>query len=164
MTYDIYRYIFYGGAGLAVLCFAVTIVLFFVLRIPEVIGYLTGSTARKAIEKIRHESEDGSAGQSEAEEVSRKRNKIGNVINSPVNKGIPTDDGAIATSKIGTDRLSSEAKQSYETSLLNSSDMNETTVLSAKGIGETTVIGQQKLNDFIIEDEIVFIHTDEIIC
>ena len=56
MTYDVYRYIFLGGAGLAALCLILSIVLFFVLRIPSVIGDLTGSTAKKAIESGLYET------------------------------------------------------------------------------------------------------------
>ena len=50
MTYDIYRYIFIGGAVLAGLMLVLSIVLFIVLKIPSVIGDLSGSTAKKAIE------------------------------------------------------------------------------------------------------------------
>ena len=49
MTYEIYHWIFIGGAILAGLMLALTVLLFFRYRIPRVIGDLTGSTARKAI-------------------------------------------------------------------------------------------------------------------
>ena len=61
MTYEIYRYIFYGGLILSGLMLAVTVVLFFVLRIPNVIGDLTGANARKAIESIRNQNEQPGA-------------------------------------------------------------------------------------------------------
>ena len=53
MTYEIYRYIFIGAAILCGIMAIVSIALFFLLKIPRVIGDLTGSTARKAIEKIK---------------------------------------------------------------------------------------------------------------
>ena len=57
MTYEMYRYVFLGGAIASGLMFAVSIVLFFTLKIPKVISDLTGRTARKAIEDIRLQNE-----------------------------------------------------------------------------------------------------------
>ena len=78
----------------------------------------------------------------------------------------------MATTKIGTQQLAAEAQQAYETSLLEDNGSNETTVLniSASGAGETTVLeqtvveqGVDNSNAFVIEYEITFIHTDEVI-
>lgn len=56
MTYEIYRYIFIGAALLSGIMLAVSFVLFFVLRIPYVIGDLSGRTAKKAIADIRKQN------------------------------------------------------------------------------------------------------------
>ena len=56
MTYEIYRYIFFGGAALAGIMLIVAVLLFIFLHIPTVIGDLTGSNARKAIEEIRNQN------------------------------------------------------------------------------------------------------------
>jgi len=58
MTYDVYMMIFEVGRILAILMFVVSLILFFVLKIPAVIGDLSGATARKAIENIRNQNEE----------------------------------------------------------------------------------------------------------
>lgn len=53
MTYEMYRNIFMVCAAVAAVMAFVSILLFVLLRIPAVIGDLTGITARKGIEQIR---------------------------------------------------------------------------------------------------------------
>lgn len=53
MSYEIYHGFFWGGAVGTVLFGIMAIVLFFVFRIPETVGILSGRTAGKAIELIR---------------------------------------------------------------------------------------------------------------
>ena len=173
MTYDIYRYIFFGGAGLAGLSLIIAVILFFVLKIPSVIGDLTGSTARKAIENIRNQNESSGDKTYKSSAVNRERGKLTDKI-TPTGTLIknPTDlmGGAMATTKIGTQQLTAEAQQAYETSLLEDTGANETTVLNTGSAGETTVLEQTAMeqgadnsNVFVIEYEITFIHTDEVI-
>ena len=173
MTYDIYRYIFFGGAGLAGLSLIIAVILFFVLKIPSVIGDLTGSTARKAIENIRNQNESSGDKTYKSSAVNRERGKLTDKI-TPTGTLIknPTDlmGGAMATTKIGTQQLATEAQQAYETSLLEDTGSSETTVLSTSGAGETTVLEQTAMeqgadnsNVFVIEYEITFIHTNEVI-
>lgn len=57
MTYEIYNYIFIGAAIASGILLVVSVVLFFLLDIPKVIGDLTGSNARKGIESIRKQNE-----------------------------------------------------------------------------------------------------------
>ena len=52
---NVYEICFYGGLILAILLFITTIVLFFVMKIPKVIGELTGSSAKKSIRERRNE-------------------------------------------------------------------------------------------------------------
>ena len=164
MTYDIYRYIFFGGAGLAGLSLIIAVILFFVL---------TGSTARKAIENIRNQNESSGDKTYKSSAVNRERGKLTDKI-TPTGTLIknPTDlmGGAMATTKIGTQQLTAEAQQAYETSLLEDTGANETTVLNTGSAGETTVLEQTAMeqgadnsNVFVIEYEITFIHTDEVI-
>ena len=49
----IYGILFYGGLILAIIFLIATIVIFFVMHIPEALGVVTGSTQKKAIEEIR---------------------------------------------------------------------------------------------------------------
>lgn len=173
MTYDIYRYIFFGGAGLAVLSLVIAVILFFVLKIPSVVGDLTGATARKAIENIRNQNESSGDKTYKSSAVNRERGKLTDKITATGSLvKNPTDvmGGAMATTKIGTQQLTAEAKQSYETSLLEENASSETTLLSSDGAGVTTILDQSSVEQsidpsatFVIEYEITFIHTDELI-
>ena len=54
---NVYEICFYGGLVLAILLLIAAIVLFIVLKIPKVIGELTGSAAKKAMKEMQ----DGTA-------------------------------------------------------------------------------------------------------
>ncbi|MBQ9247981.1 MAG: hypothetical protein IJ171_05275 [Ruminococcus sp.] len=192
MSYDIYRYIFLISAGLAVLCLILSVILFFVLKIPRVIGDLTGSTAKKAIESIRNQNEKSGDKVHKTSYVNKQRGRITDKMTDS-GKLIPTasvnEGGAMATAKISTTVLATQARESYEASLLegnteettilDSSSGNETTVLSQNTGNETTVLSQgfynpntadetsilsqNEANVFVIEYELTFIHTDEVI-
>ena len=58
---NVYEICFYGGLVLAILLLIAAIVLFIVLKIPKVIGELTGSAAKKAMKEMQ----DGTASRSE---------------------------------------------------------------------------------------------------
>ena len=165
MTYDVYRYIFIGGAGLAALCFVIAIILFFVLRIPRVIGDLSGSTARKAIANIRNQNENSGDKTYKSSAVNRQRGKLTDKITDTGKLVQPRSNeisGAMPTTKISTSRLESEARESYETSLLDDSS-GETTVLDSGYSNETTVLPPETTEAFTVEYELTFIHTDEFI-
>ena len=51
--YETYRYIFFAGLALSILCLAVSVFIFFFLNIKDAIGDITGSNRRKAIEKAK---------------------------------------------------------------------------------------------------------------
>lgn len=169
MSYEIYRYIFYGGAILAAVMLAVTVLLFFVYKIPTVIGDLTGANARKAIENIRNQNENSGDKLYKTSQVNRERGKLtdkispsGSLIRDP--SGI-LGGGAMATEKISTQEL----PQVDETTVLESNETtvlvtNETTVLDNTGVGETTLLDAVDAPvTFQIEYEITFIHTNEVI-
>lgn len=173
MTYDVYRLIYLICAILSGLCFTLSIVLFFVYKIPKVIGDLTGSNARKAIENIRNQNESTGNKTYKSSSVNKARGRTTDKIqaNGTVIQHNPNAyGGAMATSKISTGKLETEALESYETSLLQNGTSNETTVLSESGSGETTVLSETSNNGydvvdnvFEIEYEIVFVHTNEVI-
>ena len=103
MTYEIYRYIFIGGAILSAIMFVVTVLVFIFSRIPTVIGDLTGSNARKAIENIRSHNENTGNKTYRTSYVNKERGKItdkisqsGNLIKNPSN----SLHGAMETEKI----------------------------------------------------------------
>ena len=167
MTESVFMYICYGGAILAVLMFITTVALFFVLKIPHVIGDLTGSNARKAIENIRNQNESTGDKIYKSSETNIKRGKITDKI-SPSGNLIKNPSGDIAGA-METEKISSAVNNvvSNETTVLESApdttvlnDVNETTVLNLNQ-GETTVLEQPSI--FAIEYEITFVHTSEVI-
>lgn len=200
MTYDVYMYIFYGGAILAAVMFIISLVLFFVLKIPAVIGDLSGATAKKAIENIRNQNEESGEKVYKSSAVNKERGKLTDKISSlgslhqtPNDKlgfGMKTE--KISTQRLDIDDTSNETtvlSSGNETTVLNSAnettvlsnDVGETTVLDGMSISnETTVLSQHMLTPgtvdfgntselpplpafFEIEQDITFIHTQEVI-
>ena len=164
MTYDVYMYIFYGGAILAAVMFIVSLVLFFVLKIPAVIGDLSGATAKKAIENIRNQNEESGEKAYKSSAVNKERGKLtdkispsGSLHHTPSDKlGIGMKTEKISTQRLDIDDTSNETtvlSSGNETTVLSSA--NETTVLS-NDVGETTVLDgmntaslQHDLRDFL---------------
>ena len=136
MTYEVYQYIFYGGMGVAVLFFIVSVLLFFVLRIPDVIGDLTGATARRAIEDIRNRNEETGEKLYKSSTVNKQRGRLTDKISESgriISRNPNEFGGAMATEKISTQKIANN-----ETTVLSSS--NETTLLSTEN--ETTLLSQ----------------------
>jgi len=169
MTYEIYRYIFLGGAILAGIMFVVSVLVFFLLKIPTVIGDLTGANARKAIENIRNHNESTGDKTYRSSQVNQERGKLTDKI-SPSGRLIKDPShslhGAMGTEKISTQQLH-PGDDTNETTVLTGelTGANETTVLSNEShANETTVLNAQTFsNAFVIEYEITYIHTDEVI-
>ena len=61
MSYDQYNMVFMIGLVMAGVFLLLSVLLLFVLRIPAVIGYLSGSTERKAVSEIRKGNAKGHA-------------------------------------------------------------------------------------------------------
>ena len=190
MSYGVLRYIFIGAAALSGLMFIVSVLLFIFLKIPSVIGDLTGITAKKAIENIRNQNESSGDKIYKSSAVNRARAKLtdkitesGRLIHNPTD----VMDGAMATAKIATQELIENSQSNettvlgaetgngttvlnYETSVLDSetnvleTSSNETTVLSSQG-DQTEMLAesQPRSKTFEIEYEITFIHTNEMI-
>lgn len=162
MTYDIYRYIFIAGAVLAGVMLIISVLLFFILKIPHVLGDLTGRNARKAIESIRNQNELSGDKLYKTSQVNRERGKLtdkispsGSLMRDP--SGLLSG-GAMATEKIDTWKLPPEAN---ETTVLDVA--NETNVLGID-TGETIVLDTPTGTPvFEIEYEITYIHTEDVI-
>lgn len=169
MTYEIYRYIFFGGAALSGLMLIATVLIFFFLRIPTVIGDLSGATAKKAIENIRNQNTSSGEKTYKSSYVNRERGKVTDKITSSgrlIKEPSELLTGAMSTEKISTQSLADSAAD--ETTVLGQSDtaLNETTVLSQPEFtsGETTVLDcEVQTGVFEIEFDITYIHTDEVI-
>lgn len=168
MTYEIYRYIFIGGAVLSGIMLAVSVLVFFLLKIPNVIGDLSGANARRAIADIRSHNEKTGDKVYRTSRVNRERGKITDRI-SPSGKlkqaAQSTTRGAMATEKISAAKETEVLQTAPETSVLTG---NETTILSGNETSlpvenETTVLRAPVPGEFVIEYEITLIHTDEVV-
>ena len=190
MTYEIYRYIFLGGAALSLVMVIVSAILFFTLKIPKVIGDLTGRTARKAIEDIRKQNEQSGDKTYRSSPVNKQRGKLTDKITksgrlekraeSPFGTGVITEQLSgkqpVYASSETTVLSEDTAVLSEETTVLS----NETTVLEAPSM-ETTVLSSyvpaaaqpapvqpaatawNPEPRFTVEYEITYIHTQEVI-
>ena len=142
MTYEVYRYIFVIGAVLAGIMFVISVAMFFVLKIPSVIGDLTGATARKAIENIRISNENTGNKIYRTSPVNRERGKLTDKI-SPSGRLIKNPStslrGAMETEKIAPQQYYPEAAANATTLLAdNLPTGSETTVLAKEN--ETTLL------------------------
>jgi hypothetical protein len=159
MTYEVYQYLAIGAAVSAGIMFAVSILLFFILRIPKVVGDVTGSTARKAVKAIREGNEQSGDKAYKTSPVNLARGKITDKI-SPSGAIIstPSPDGTIVrTQKISTQELEDPSETAVLSEYLDSPTPTS---------GITTVLSQAELvggSTFEVEFDITFIHTNEII-
>lgn len=154
MTYEAYHTIFLWAGVLAIIFAVLSVVLFIVLKIPKVIGDLSGATARKAIADIRDQNIRTGDKRHKTSAVNLERGRItdritesGNIqrVGENVNTGIMTQ-------KIDTPASVEMQKNS------------ETTILPVQGYSETEVLKENMVDaDFVIEEEICFIHTNETI-
>ncbi len=172
MSYEIYRYIFIVAAALSAVMAVISVIVFFYLRIPTVLGDLTGLRAKKAIQNIRAQNESGGNKVYSPSKVNLERGKLTDKI-SPSGRIVKAPSsslhGAGGTEKITTQRLSKEQFDVDQTTVLD----EQTTVLEAETtvLGgavwraqETTVLTQAtECDDFVIEYEITFIHSNEMI-
>lgn len=175
MTYDNYRLIFIVGAIACGIMVVVSIILFIALKIPNIIGDLSGRNAKKAIENIRKQNENSGGKGYRSSAVNLERGKVTDRItpSGKLQKRGNTSGFGMRTEKISTMKLEADAQNqqnvSNETTVLNQNVSNgttvleqnyanETTVLNQAGAGETTVLGQ-----FMVLEDITFIHTNEFI-
>ena len=122
MSYDTYRLIFIGAAIACGVMFLVSVTLFIVFKIPNIIGNLTGRNAKKAIEDIKKQQNESYANNGESDELLLNGKKK-------------------ITEKISTARLD----RADETTVLGdvNSSANETTILGNgnSSVNETTILG-----------------------
>ena len=174
MTYEIYRYIFIGAAIAAGVMLAVTLILFFVLKIPGVIGDLSGRTARKAIADIRNHNMSANTDNIGSGKLTDKITASGRLMERRDSSGNKYTD------KVSTEKLIEQNKLSgsNETTLLNNGNEttvlnagNETTVLNSYSSGQTVILNSdtagfkdiQSAGYVNVESDITFIHSAEII-
>ena len=147
MTYESFRYIFIGGAALSAVMLVTSIVLFFAFDVPDLFGYFSGKNKRKGLEEIQREN---------------KRN-----IDVQGNRSTFDFDGEKTSGKLDNsrDQLQPDAEYKSVTQDLNTDAVLETEYLDSKNdIVNTTLLSEEADKAvFVIEREITFIHTDEVI-
>lgn len=170
MTINIVSIIFFIIAGVSLL---VAIYSFVRFNIPQVIGELSGRTARKSIAQMRDKNEKTGNKAHRPSPSAIERGTLTDKIEKK--KSVEKSDKKISKVEEGTELLNSTEKllTNIQTELLNESetelsDDNATTVLSE----ETTVLTNNDnsqinvsndSNDFKIIQNIVLIHTNETI-
>ncbi len=190
LQYEQFLYVYYIAMGLAILFFVIAVILFFALKIPAVIGDLSGATARKAIENIRTQNEATGDKEHASSPVNRERGRLTDKISpsGSLHRSETSKLFGMRTEKISTQKLAeNETTVLYtggaETTVLGGGETTvlgggETTVLNmGGGAGETTLLSDMpamaetgrlapSINPnifFEIEYEITFIHSQEII-
>ena len=189
LDYKAYHMIFLVGAIAAGVMLVTTILLFILMRIPAVIGDLTGRTARREIEDIRNQNTRTGTKTYKSSAVNKARGKITDKISPSGNlrRRHPSDDfvGAMSTAKIGPQGGPAPVSQPAAETTILEPPAAETTVLApeqmydaqsasfAEPAGETTVLSSPVgapaapaavgSSSFTIEYEITFIHTNELI-
>ena len=126
------------GYIVSAILLVLTVILFFVLKVPQLIGYLSGATARKAIEDIRQQSEKNASAYAPSRNASRgkltdKISPSGRLLHNTGTLGM-----TVVTEKIGTQNL--QPLPGNETTLLTNEGGAETTVLTSEGGAETTLL------------------------
>lgn len=178
MGYDEYRLLYLIFMALAIVLLVIALVLFFVLKIPKVIGDLSGWTAKKGIENIRKKNEQSGEKTYKSSAVNKSRGQLTDKISASgtlYKRGEENSASGMYTEKIAT----MELPGGNETTLLSTGETtllqeNVTTVLNS---GETAILspaaiplsGQADAVErevsynglFEIECSITFIHTEE---
>lgn len=181
MSYNNYMLMHYIALGICIFLLLVTILLFFLLRIPEAFGFLTKLTEKKAIKKIQKQNEQvkrlresEQLGEKETERISPSGRLIEDRMGATViTEKIDTEqlggsetvllDGNAGDKTLSktVDNKAGLSSQNSETMLLDAQQMpytfqSETTPLPDIGLSEEKGYAR-------VVQEIIFIHTTEII-
>lgn len=167
MTYEIYQYIFYGSLIMCIIMLVLSIILFFVFKIPKIVGFLTGATARKAIKSINEHTE-----QSMSQRLKHKKGKLYNEIDfSSSGKLMKKTNVSMDSDSPVTEKFKTASLAPYNETTVLKQRGNETTVLlQMSSLEETSVLNNKAGTDngsepkeFAIIYDSTYIWTDEII-
>ena len=174
MSYTVFRVFFLGGAILAAVFLVISVILFFVLKIPKVFGYLTGATRRKGVESIRQQSEENDGKVKSSLPFIGDSGKLGTGSRQTASLGGAPRVHTITPAPAPVP-APAPSEPASETSILapSAAGVGETSILSqsASGAGGAAVYAGVAAQDvtapsdgiYAIEYEITFIHTDEVI-
>lgn len=153
----LYHVLFQVCLGLAILCLILALVLFFLLDIPDVIGYLTGRQKRKVVQAMEAQNaKSGRLMQDRARQhsVQQMQEELG--ISQNANPGARKVEHVVEQDTQPDGKQDDETPQ--ETSLLK--EEVPTDPDGATDMLEEATVRQGR---FFIEREVVFIHAEEII-
>lgn len=171
-SYEQFMMLFYIGIGISIVFFIVAIILFFVLKIPRVWSELSGSTERKAINKIREKNAHPKV--TATEEMGAKvYNNISTGVNNNITKSESFDDNnkfqaynnetQLLINNVETEILVDNNQPFYNGTVVeeNGSYSGQTQVLDDN---ETEILYEtNELINFQLLDEIVLCASTEII-
>ena len=157
MTYETYHTVFLSAGILAIIFAVCSVLLFVLLKIPKVVGDLSGRTARKGIADIREQNIRTGDKRHKTSVVNLDRGRITDRI---------TDSGNIQRvgQTVNTGVMTQKINMSESEEMMETTETTETTVLPTQQYSETVVLDEiRRDDDFAIAEEICFIHTDETI-
>lgn len=164
LSYEQYMYLFYGGILFAFLFLALSIILFFFLKVPALIGALTGSAERKAIAAIRNQNKSDSKMSPVNEGRVKVTEKMGE--HRSLSKGNETEKipPNVTTALLSdeTQVLSPLTAPQGTVVVKNAEYTGQTTVLSESKNTENTRVGADK-NHFAVQEQIILFESREII-
>ena len=154
---QIYNIISIVAFSLAGVCLAFSVFCWIRFKIPKIIGALSGRTAKKSIEQMRSENEKSGKKSYRPTPVAENRGALTETI----------DQSVIAKKAEKTKKAPEPApKDENATSVLNYGD-GETELLGAgtELLSPTVAqpVGAKRIETFEIVQDIVLIHTDEVI-
>lgn len=161
MSVELLRTLSLASYILAGLFFGIAVALFFILKVPRLIGDVTGATARKAIESIRQQNAITGNKAYKPSDVNLARGKVTDKMtpSGRLIKHTPSNGIAALTEKIENCDATPQTSQALPTR-----DANETTLLYAN---ETTVlteaVPQKPDSGFRVDVEMGFAGSAEII-
>lgn len=147
---ELYTYLCYACLALCILCLGVAAALFFYYDIRSVAGYLSGSSARKGIKEL--EAETASSGKlGHKKKASRKKEKKKKKLSPevPQNQQPP----------VGSAQVRQMVQTGEETEKLGTAEVIPVEI-PQREMEETTMLEQIS---FVIEREVLLVHTDEVI-
>lgn len=144
---------------IAGVCLLIAILLWFYFKIPDVIGDLTGRTARKSIAKMRTSNEKTKAKLYVGNKENKQRSKSTQLgsDNNKQDKPNNGDAGYYPETQMLQENMSEESPFAKTETLINESD--ETTSLVTSILYEGTKLNQ----NIIMLDEVLIVHTEDII-
>ncbi|MCM1287869.1 MAG: hypothetical protein NC240_06115 [Clostridium sp.] len=150
---DIYNICFYGGLALAILLFITSVVLFVVLKIPRVIGELSGRTARKGIEELKGGTKETSA-VSKKEQAKYYNQNSGKIkIREAVSTNAQKEDNE-KTADLSGNRKGAKSDKTTDVLERNKADTgDEATELLKDDDEATAVLQDEEATDVLRDDE-----------